>query len=116
MTSLGDAVIRIEKAIKNRTAPDEFKRFARAVRSPVDLSCAIVRWLETIDDEAIAALDPEVIKCCRTCATAVRDFRLHGLEKSAAAMLTRLPAPPKAAPTDNPPPKPAPAVDATTGS
>jgi len=97
MTSLGDAVIRIEKAVKNGTAPIAFKLIAKGVRSPVDLSCEIVKWFETIDDAAVAALDAEIIRCCRTCATAVRDYQLHGLEKAAAAMLKRLPPPPKSA-------------------
>jgi len=96
MTSLGDAVIRIEKAVRNRTAPIEFERIAKAVRSPVDLSCAMVRWFETIDDDAVAALDAEIIRCLRTCATAVRDYRLHGLEDAARSMLRRLPPPPPA--------------------
>lgn len=109
MTSLGDAVIRIEKAVKNGTAPDAVKRIAKAVRSPVDLSCAMVRWFETIGDDAVAALDLEIIRCLRTCATAVSDYRLHGLEAAAAEMLRRLPAPPKAAPSDD-----APAPDAST--
>lgn len=96
MTSLGDAVIRIEKAVKNGTAPAAFKLIAKRARSPVDLSCEIVKWFETIDDEAVAALDEEIIRCCRTCATAVHDYQLHGLEKAAAVMLKRLPPPPKA--------------------
>ena len=105
MTSLGDAVIRIKKAVNNGTAPSAFKLIAKGVRSPVDLSCEIVKWFETIDDEAVAALDAEIIRCCRTCATAVHDYQFHGLKKAAAAMLKRLPPPPEAANAETPPPK-----------
>lgn len=95
MTSLGDAVIRIEKAVKAGTAPAEIKRIWNAVRSPVDLSCAIVEWCAALDDKEIAAFDAEISRCCRTCAHAVCDYRFHGLEEDAAALLKRLPAPPK---------------------
>lgn len=93
MKSLGDAVLRIGKAATEASAPAEFKALANAVRSPVDLVSAIVRWAMTLSPEAVAALDAEISRCCRLSAEAVKAYRLYGLESEAAALLALLPSP-----------------------
>jgi len=100
MTKIVAAVKKLEEVILNLKAPTGFGITPALLRSPVDVACAIVKWSESISDDEIAAFDPAFAACCRGFATAVRDYRLQGLDALASAFLSRLPAEPAAADQD----------------
>lgn len=93
MTSLGDAAAQLKEVVLNLKAPAVFGLDPSALRSPVDIACAVVKWSAALEDDEVAEFDPAFAQCCRDVATAVRDYRLHGLERAASAFLSRLPAP-----------------------